>query len=119
MMTTTSEFSSQAPSDPVAAPAKEAPMTPPTPARKAPTKKVTAKTTVTLMPSARTIGSSSTPARMTIPIRVLVSHSHSATPTTTATASMNSRLVAYRCPKISTKCDTAPGHTIVFARPPN
>ncbi len=54
-MTTTSEFSSHCPSVPGAAPAKEAPITPPSPARNAPTKNVTAKTTAMLIPSARTI----------------------------------------------------------------
>ena len=86
MITTTSELSSHWPSVPVATPANEAPITPPIPARNAPTKKVTAKTMPMLMPSARTIAWSATPARMTMPMRVRLSHSHSSTPTTRAMA---------------------------------
>jgi hypothetical protein len=37
---------------------------------------------------------SSTPARMTMPMRVRLSHNHSTIPTTTEMASMNRRLVA-------------------------
>ena len=94
MITTISEFSSHCPSVPGAAPANDAPITPPRPARNAPTKNVTANTTPMLMPSARTIGWSSTPARITMPIRVWLSHSHRNSPTTSAMASMNRRLVA-------------------------
>ena len=86
MITTTSELSSHWPSAPGATPANDAPIAPPIPARNAPTKNVMAKTTSMLMPSARTISWSSTPARMTMPMRVRLSHSHSNTPTTSAIA---------------------------------
>ena len=94
MITTTSECSSHWPSAPVATPANEATITPPIPARNDPTKNVTANTIPTLIPRARTIDWSATPARMTMPIRVRLSHSHSRAPTTIEIPRMNSRLVA-------------------------
>ena len=86
MITTTSECSSHWPSAPVATPANEATITPPIPARNDPTKNVTANTMAMLMPRARTIDWSATPARITMPIRVRLSHSHSKAPTTMAMA---------------------------------
>ncbi len=51
-----------------------------------------------LTPSPETICRSSTPARITIPVRVFWSHSQSRIPTTIATASMNRRASEYWIP---------------------
>ena len=66
-------------------------MTPPKPARAAPTRNAIANVTWMFTPIAETICRSSTPARIVIPVRVLFSQSQSAIPTTTPTASMKRR----------------------------
>ncbi len=70
MITTTSELSRNCPSRPGASVPREPPKPPPSPARNEPTKKVIANVTWMLMPSACTIERSSTPALITMPVRV-------------------------------------------------
>ena len=80
MITTTSELSRNWPSRPGASVPNEPPKPPPRPARKEPTKNAIANVTWMLIPSACTMARSSTPARITIPVRVLFSQSQSSEP---------------------------------------
>ena len=91
MITTTSELSSQMPSVPLATAVCDVPITAPMPASAEPTKNAIMKTRWMLTPSAETIARSSTPARMTMPVRVRLSQSHSARPITSASPRMKSR----------------------------
>jgi hypothetical protein len=70
MITTTSEFRSQRPSWPEATPACEAKTTPPNAASAEPITNAIANVIWMLIPSAEVMSRSSTPARITIPVRV-------------------------------------------------
>ena len=91
MITTTSELSSQMPSVPLETAVCDVPITAPMPASIEPTKNAIMKTRCMLTPSAETIARSSTPARMTMPVRVRLSQTHSASPITSARARMKRR----------------------------
>ena len=68
-------------------------MTPPRPASAEPTMNAIANVSWMLIPSAETMARSSTPARMTMPVRVRFSHSQSRRPMPTAIPRMTSRVV--------------------------
>jgi hypothetical protein len=70
MITTTSEFRSHWPSWPGATAPCDAPTTPPKAARDEPTTNAIAKVSWMLTPRAEVIWRSSTPARITMPVRV-------------------------------------------------
>ena len=91
MITTTSELSSQMPSVPLETAVCDVPITAPIPASAEPTKNAIMNTRWMLTPSAATIARSSTPARITMPVRVRLSHSQSARPMTSARPRMKSR----------------------------
>ena len=120
MITTTSELSSQLESTPGARLANEPPITPPSPASAEPTKNAIANVSWMLMPRALTICRSSTPARITIPVRVFLSQTHRPSPTAIATARMKSRVVVYWTPATwrFQKASSLPGHAMSSATPP-
>ena len=95
MITTMSEFSSQFASTPGARLANEPPITPPRPASPEPTANAIANVSWMLIPIAETMSRSSTPARMTMPVRVRLSQNHSPTPTTRPMTRMTSRVSVY------------------------
>ena len=73
-------------------------MTPPKPASADPTTKAIANVSWMLMPIAETMSRSSTPARMTMPLRVLCSQNHSAAPMTRPMPRMTRRVIVYWMP---------------------
>jgi hypothetical protein len=73
-------------------------MTPPRPASADPTTKAIANVSWMLIPSAETIARSSTPARITMPVRVRFSQSHSKRPIPTAIPRITNRVVVYWMP---------------------
>ena len=99
MITTTSEFSSHWPSWPEATLPWEAPTTPPKAASAEPTTKAIANVSWMLMPSAETMARSSTPARITMPVRVRFSQTHSSRPIPIAIARITRRVVVYWTPE--------------------
>jgi len=90
-MTTTRLASSSRVSSPGTMLSSTAPITPPMPARPAPSMKVIANTRFTLTPAADSIARSSTPARIIVPTRVRLSSHHRNTPMTMPKASRLSR----------------------------
>ena len=86
MITTTSELSSQMLSVPLATAVCDVPITAPMPASAEPTKNAIMNVRWMLTPSAATIARSSTPARITMPVRVRLSQTQSAMPITSASA---------------------------------
>ena len=79
-ITTISEASSSRVSSPGTIDSSTAPITPPKPARPAPSMKVIANTRFTLTPAAASMPRSSTPARIIMPTRVRLSSHHRPTP---------------------------------------
>ena len=79
------------PSVPLATAVCDVPITAPMPASIEPTKNAIRKTRWMLTPSAETIARSSTPARMTMPVRVRLSQIQSARPITSARPRMKRR----------------------------
>ena len=120
MITTTSEFSSQLASTPGARLANDPPMTPPKPANAEPTTNAIANVSWMLMPIAETMSRSSTPARMTIPVRVRFSQNHSAAPIPMPMARMIRRVNVYWTPATwrLTNLSNGPGHEMSCAMPP-
>ena len=120
MITTTSELSRNCPSSPGASVPNEPPKPPPSPARKEPTKNAIANVIWMLIPSACTIARSSTPARITIPVRVFLSQSQSSTPTPTAKKRMKRRKTEYWTLSMRrlTKRSSLSGMAMSFATPP-
>jgi hypothetical protein len=120
MITTTREFSNQFASTPGARLAKEPPIAPPMPASAEPTTKATAKVNWMLMPIAETMSRSSTPARMTMPVRVRLSQNHSAAPIARPMPRMTRRVSVYCTSPTwkSTNLSKVPGQEMSCATPP-
>ena len=95
-------------------------MTPPKPASAEPTTKAIAKVSWMLMPIAETMSRSSTPARMTIPLRVRCSQNHSAPPITSPKPRMTRRVSVYWMPATwrLTNLSNVPGQEMSCATPP-